>query len=124
MGMYPSADLLYGIDLGLEDEMERPDWFTEELEEEHGSMAEALDHLLRSVGGVGYHTYGNFLSGYTGLALCTQSVGVRAYEAKRVGVNQLTGMAEDDKALEAAWAVLYPGQIMPEPGWFIVLSLG
>lgn len=124
MGMYPSADLLYGIDLGMEDKMERPGWFTEELEEEHGGMAEVLDHLLRGTG-VRYGTYGNLCSGCTGLALCTQSVHATAYDAEPVGIDRLTDTAEeDDKALEAAWTVLYPGQTMPEPGWFIVVGFG
>lgn len=123
MGSYPSADLLYGIDLGLTEEVERPDWFTEELEEEHGDMGEVLDHLLRGTG-ARYNIYGNLCSGYTGLALRTQSVHATAYGARPVSTDRLTGTVDDDKRLKAAWAVLYPDQTMPEPGWFIVVSYG
>lgn len=122
MGSYPSADLLYGIDLGLTEESDWP-WFTEELEDVHGDPAEALDHLLRSTG-ARYGTYGNYCSGYTGLALCTQRVHATAYEAASVGIDRLTDTVEDDKRLKAAWAVLYPDTVMPEPGWFIVVSYG
>jgi hypothetical protein len=124
MGSYPSASLLYGIDLGLEEEEERPDWLTEELEEEYGSPGEVLDHLLKGVPKVGYDTYGNFNSGYTGLALCTQAVHATAYTAESIGGDQLTDTVEDDARLKEAWAILYPDQIMPEPGWFMVVSYG
>lgn len=123
MGSYPSADLLYGIDLGMTEDSDWP-WFTEELEEEHGDSAEALDHLLRGIEGVGYDTYGNACTGYTGLALCTRSVHATAYDAEPIGIDRLTDTVEDDKRLKTAWAVLYPDQTMPEPGWFIVVSYG
>lgn len=122
MGSYPSADLLYGIDLGLTEESDWP-WFTEEREKQHGDPEEVLDHLLRGTG-VRYDTYGNFCSDYTGLALCTQSVHASAYEAEPVGIDRLTGTVEDDKRLKAVWAVLYPDTAMPDPGWFIVVSYG
>lgn len=123
MGSYPSADLLYGIDLGVKEDSDRP-WLTEELEEEHGGPSEVIDHLLKGVKGVGHVMYGNFYSDYTGLALCTQSVHATAYDARPVGIDRLTGTAEDDKALKAAWALLYPDTVMPEPGWFMVVSYG
>lgn len=124
MGSYPSADLLYGIDLGLDEERERPDWFTEELESEYGDETETLDHLLKGVKGVGHLWYGNACSGYGGLALCTRRVGASAYTPVPAGIDRLTGTAEDDEALKAAWAILYPDQLMPEPSWFIVVSYG
>lgn len=123
MGCYPSASLLYGIDLGLHEESDWP-WLTDELEEEHGGAEDVLDHLLRNVKKVGHDTYGNTQSGYTGLALCTRVVHASAYEARPVGIDQLTGTVQDDEALRAAWAVLYPGQLMPEPTWFMVVSYG
>lgn len=122
MGSYPSADLLYGIDLGLKEDSDWP-WFTEELEEEHGDSAEVLNHLLRGTG-VRYDVYGNACTDYIGLALYTQSVHATAYDAEPVGIDRLTGTAEDDKPLKAAWAVLYPDRAIPEPGWFIVVSFG
>lgn len=122
MGSYPSASLLYGIDLGLTEEADWP-WYTEELAEEYGDPVEAIEHLLKPVPGVGYDMYGNSYSGNTGLALYTQAVHARAYEAKPVGIDQLTGTVEDDASLRAAWAILYPDQLMPEPTWFMVVSL-
>ena len=124
MGAYPSADLLYGIDLGPDKDRERPGWFTEELEEEHGSETDVLDRLLRGVKGVGHLRYGDSYSGYRSLALCTQSVGASAYTPEPVDPNLFASTAGDDEILRAAWAVLYPGQLMPEPGWFMVVSYG
>lgn len=123
MGSYPNADLLYGIDLGMYEESDWP-WYTEELEEEHGSPEEALEHLLKDVQGVHHSSYGNLYSGYTGVALCTQSVHATAYEAEPVSISQLTETVGDDARLKAAWAVLYPDQAAPEPTWFMVVSYG
>ena len=123
MGSYPSASLLYGIDLGRTEDADFP-WYTDEMEEEYGDPVEAIEHLLKPVPGVGYDTYGNFFSGNTGLALCTQAVHARAYEAEPVGIDRLTGTVEDDARLGAAWTVLYPDQTMPEPAWFMVVSFG
>jgi len=122
MGSYPSADLAYGIDLGLDEEVGRHSWFTDELEEEHGSETKVLNALLKDVRGVGHLTYGNSITGYTGLILCTQSVHAYAYDAVRVGIDQLTGTVEDDARLRAAWAVLYPDRLMPEPEWLMAIS--
>lgn len=124
MDSHPSAELLYGIDLGTGDESPEWPWYTEELEKGHGGPTEALDHLLKDVPGVGHDTYGNFYSGYTGVALCTQVVHASAYEAREVGIETLTGTVGDDARLRAAWAVLYPDQVMPEPRWFLVVSYG
>jgi len=124
MGMYPSADLLYGIDLGMDEERDRPDWFTEELEEEYGSETDVLDVLLKSIKGVGHLWYGNACNGYGGLALCTQSVGASAYNARHIGIDRLSATVKDDNALRAAWAILYPDQLMPDPGWFLTVSYG
>ena len=124
MGMYPSAALLYGIDLGIEEEVGRPDWLTEELEEEYGSPCEVLDHLLRHIEGIGHDTYGNSHTGYTGIALCTQYIGATAYKATPVGIDRLSATVKDDAILKAAWAVLYPHQLVPDAGWFMVLSYG
>lgn len=126
MGSYPSADLVYGLNLGLNEDLDEGawPWLTDELESEHGWSGDVLEHLLKDIKGVGYATYGNLNSDYTGFALCTRAFHARAYEPKPVDIVQLTGTVSDDKALKAAWAVLYPDQVMPEPGWFIVLSYG
>jgi hypothetical protein len=124
MGSFPSADLLYGIDLGMDEDREQPEWFTEELEEEYGGEDEVLDHLLKGIKGVGYCRYGNRVNGYTGLALCTQLVGAGAYKAKPIGIDQLSATVGDDNTLRAAWAILYPDQLMPDPGWFLTVSYG
>ena len=123
MGSFPSADLVYGIDLGLYEEAEYS-WYTDEMEAEHGDPGEALDRILRGIEGIGYAVYGNFVSGYAGLALTTQSIGARAYEARHVDIATLTGTVGDDDKLRVAWAKLHPDTLMPEPGWFIVVSYG
>lgn len=124
MGSYPSADLVYGIDLGLDEEVGRHSWFTDELEEEHGSETDVLDVLLKDVKGAGYLRYGNSDTGYKGLLLCTQVIHASAYETVRVGIDRLTGTVEDDARLRAAWAALYPDRLMPEPEWLMVVSYG
>lgn len=124
MGSYPSADLVYGIDLGILGEVDY-DWYTDEMEAEHGSSAEALDHLLQGVEGVGYTTYGNAYSEYGGLALSTQCLGARAYEATHISAGVFADVTgEDDEKLRVAWSMLHPDTAMPEPGWFIVVSYG
>lgn len=124
MGMYPSADLMYGIDLGMDEERDRPDWFTEELEAEHGDETEVLDVLLKNLHGIYHHWYGNASTGYGGLALCTQSVGASAYKAVPVGIDRLTATVQDDAILQIAWGILYPDTVRPEPGWFLTVSYG
>jgi hypothetical protein len=123
MGSYPSAALLYGIDLGIYGE-EDWEWFTPELEEEHGGPEEVLSHLLSGVDGVSQDTYGNFNSGYQGVALCTKALFAHAYEAEVLAENHLSVDPEDTERLREAWEILYPGEKMPSPKWFIVVSYG
>jgi hypothetical protein len=130
MGMYPSADLMYGVDLGLLEEAHdwQYAWSTDELEDEHGGLYEVGAHLLKEAGvtGVSVGIYGNFASGYMGCFLYTRQVHAVAYGAETVtGVTLAGPVEEDDNArLAAAWKVLYPGRDVPEFGWAMVVSYG
>lgn len=124
MGAYPSADIVYGINLGIQNDGAEWPWFTEKLEEEHGGPGDVLDHLLKGVGKVAHHMYGNRLSDFTGLVLCTKDISVWAYDVKEVSVADLTNTVEDDRLLREAWAILYPDQVMPEPKWLATVSYG
>lgn len=124
MGAYPSADIVYGIDLGIEEDGAEWPWLTEELEEERGGPEDVLDYLLKEVRKVAHHKYGNRLSGFTGFVLCTKGIGVPAYDVKEIKVADLTDTVEDDRLLREAWAILYPDQVMPDPKWLATVSYG
>lgn len=126
MGSYPSADLIYGVDLGPDEEREAPEWFTDEMEDEHGGIEEAANHLLKEAGleGVSLERYGNANTGYMGSALHTRGLSARAYEAKTVTAETLQVPDTDAELLRQAWELVGDDGPMPEPSWFIVVSYG
>lgn len=126
MGSYPRADLMYGVDLGPDEERETPEWFTDELEDEYGGVTEAAGHLLKEAGlkGVRLEIYGNGNTGYSLSALCTRRVHATAYEAKTVTAEMLQVPDTDDELLRQAWELVGDDGPMPKPSWFIVVSYG
>lgn len=125
MGSYPRADLMYGVDLGPDEDRDHS-WFTEELENEHGDVTEAARHLLKEAGlkGVRLKTYGNPGSGYTLSALTTRGIHATAYDAETVTAEMLQVPDTDDELLRQAWELVGDDGPMPKPSWFIVVSYG
>jgi hypothetical protein len=124
MGSYPSAALMYGVDLGVDEDRDLS-WFTEELEYEHGDITEAAGLLLKEAGlkGVRLETYGN-LANYTLSALTTRGIHATAYDAKTVTAEMLQVPDTDTELLQRAWELVGNDGPMPEPSWFIVVSYG
>lgn len=125
MGSYPSADLVYGVDLGPEEDWETP-WFTPELEEEHDDASKAVGPVLKEAGlaGVRLVPYGDLNTGYTLNALATRTIHATAYDPETVTPGMLAVPDGDAEQLRKAWALVGDGGACPEPGWFIVVSYG
>lgn len=125
MGSYPSADLVYGIDLGLSEEEDWP-WYTEELYDEYGDDVSIVEHLIREIPHVRCSSYGNYNSGYTGLYLYTEFLHATAYDVRELSESDLRVEDQEnrDVLLRDAWSLLYPDRFAFKPGWFIALSYG
>ena len=121
MGSYPGAQFRYGVDLGDEE----PEWFTEELKEEHGSVGEVADHLLSKEGikNVSVGLYGDRSSGHALRFLTLSERNFYAYDPAKITAEMFEVPGGVDQ-LKTAWDVLYPGETMPEPGWFLTLTYG
>jgi hypothetical protein len=132
MGMYPSADLLYGIELGdidlTEPEEERDHekftWLTRALWEESWEWEAASSTYLARQGieGVSLQHYGH--PDYLQTALVTRSIGCHLWgDTTEVTQDSLT-VTDDDERLSRAWALLFPGE---EPGpiaWRMSVTFG
>lgn len=121
MGMYPSADLSYGIDLG-EDFYAEPDygqdheeleWLTWELWEKSWEWSEAsADYLTeRGIEGVWLTNYGHH--DVPRYALVTKSIGCSGWGDLTIVTAEKLAVTDDAELLGRAWAVLFPGR---EPG--------
>lgn len=129
MGMYPSADLHYGIDVGewewAADGEELP-WWTEEAETEYGLVDEAANAVLEAAGlrGITLESYGDLASTYTLYILSARLIGFRAYGAKVINPEDLVVSLDDAKNLEKAWELLFGSRPHSAPAWVGTVSYG
>lgn len=121
MGMYPSADLSYGVDLGEweygdpdegQDHEELP-WCTWDLWNEHWEWSEVSGEVLTANGlaGVYLTNYGHH--DVPRMALVTKSIGCSGWGDLTVVTADKLAVTDDNERLAQAWALLFPGK---EPG--------
>lgn len=122
MGMYPSANLIYGIELG-DISLSEPDdgcdheeltWLTWQLWEDSWEWETASSEYLKSHGinGVQLARYGHDNSPLW--ALATKAISVHGWgDITEVTKDDLT-VTDDDERLTRAWQLLFTGY---EPGY-------
>lgn len=116
MGMYPGAEIFYGIDLGPDEDLEFIDGIDREDAEETVKAADPMVSL-------GY--YGHLESGYRLSFLATHVTRVDAYDAVTIEPAALAvDTTEWDRALDRAWSAVFPGTKCPKPGWRVVVQYG
>lgn len=125
MGMYPSADLSYGIDLGEweyadpedgQDHEELP-WLTWELWERSWEWESAsAEYLtLNGVEGVQLTNYGHH--DYRRFALVTKSIGCSGWGDLTIVTAERLAITDDATRLLRAWALLFPDREPGEIAW-------
>lgn len=122
MGMYPSADLSYGIDLG-EWEYDEPEpgqdheelpWLTWELWGRTWEWSEASGQYLASQGikGVWLTNYG-----HPRYALVSRAIGCSGWGDLTVVTAESLAVTDDDDRLKRAWNLLFPDRVPGEIAW-------
>lgn len=121
MGMYPSADLSYGMDLGEweyaspEDGQDHEEltWLTWELWEDSYEWETASATYLESQGieGVALTNYGHH--DYVRYALATRRTGCSGWGDLTIITPETLAVTDDDTRLLAAWKLLFSDR---EPG--------
>lgn len=132
MGMYPSADLSYGIELGNID-LTEPDegqdheefaWLTWALWKESWEWETASSTYLAGQGIEGVSLQDNGHPDRPRMALVTRSIGCHGWgDTTEVTRGSLT-VTDDDERLARAWTLLFPGE---EPGpiaWRLSATFG
>lgn len=125
MGMYPSADLSYGLDIG-EWEYDEPEhgkdheelaWLTWELWEESWEFETASSTYLEQHGieGVSLVNYGHH--DHPRYALATKSIGCSGWGDLITVTPESLKITDDDDRLRRAWALLFPGKEPGELAW-------
>lgn len=125
MGMYPSADLSYGMDLGEweysypEDgqDHEELEWLTWELWDASWEWETASATYLKSKGveGVSLSNYGHH--DHPRMALTTKGVGCSGWGDLTVITADKLAVTDDDTRLLRAWNLLFPGKPPGEVAW-------
>lgn len=133
MGMYPSADLNYGINLGDEISLSEPDdkcdheelaWLTWVLWEKSWEWEAASSEYLalQGIEGVQLTQYGHPDSPQW--ALVTKTIGCYGWGDTTEITPESMVITDDDDRLKRAWALLFPGH---EPGpiaWRLSATFG
>lgn len=132
MGMYSSADLSYGIDLGEWDWSDPEDgqdheelaWLTWELWTDSWELETASSKALEAIGitGVQLTNYGHPNS--LRYALATKIIGCYGWgDTTTVGPDDLA-LTDDDDRLLRAWEHLFPGREHGEIAWRLSATFG
>lgn len=127
MGMYPSAELYFGIDVGEWEWFEDGElsWWTQEASDGvYGDPIEAARAVLKEAGiqSVMLEYYGDGSSDVTYYVLTTRSIRIRAYEARVIRPEQMGADDAEVSALEYAWTLLFGDREHEEPGWIGTVS--
>jgi hypothetical protein len=132
MGMYPSADLSYGIDIGRmewdepEDgqDHEELEWLTWELWSESWEWETASSTYLASEGieDVRMTNYGH--PDQPQWALASRVTGVYGWGEVQVVTGETLEVTDDDDRLKRAWALLFPGRKPGQIAWRLSATFG
>lgn len=120
MGSYPGAWLVYGVDLG-----EQEEWDADWLDRDKDGPVELAEQLLKGsgIGSVSVTAYGNFCSGFTLGALTVCETRIYAYKPFTVDPAFMAVPDGADEMLRRA-SELLGLDTKGEPGWLILLRYG
>ena len=131
MGMYPSADLSYGIDIG-EWEWTEPEegvepelpWLTWELWSESWEMETASAAYLKANGveGIQVTNYGH--PDEPRYALASRITGCYGWGDTTVLTPETLAVTDDDERLGLAWSLLFPGREAGPIAWRLSATFG
>lgn len=112
MGAFPGSRLVYGIDLGGDDPKEfDSDQAMEQLKETFGNALEL-------------NFYGNLCYGHIQYVLTGHCKTVYAYSTPTITPESLAVSPTVTERIKKAYALLFPGEDVPEPRWMITVHYG